>query len=198
MVIPINKGTMYRETLRAADVARELARGPMRGREFEACVFERCDLSGADLGGALFSDCMFLECRMTLTVLTDAVLRGVEFRGCVLGGIDFGAAAEFGFEIVCRDSRLDNCSFVRRAMRGARFGGGELRECYFAECDLGGALFDGCGMEGTSFERCDLSGADLRTASGWAIDPVDNRVRGARFASHNLAGLVASFGVKVE
>ncbi|MDR2882567.1 MAG: pentapeptide repeat-containing protein [Alistipes sp.] len=140
----------------------------------------------------------FDACRMTLTVVTDAVLRRVVFKKSDLRGIDFETVAEFGFGIACEDSRLDNCSFVHRKMKETPFRGGELRECYFAGCDLSGAIFDGCLMSGTTFEQCNLSGIDLRTAIGYIIDPLGNRVVGARFSEYNLAGLVGSLGVVVK
>jgi len=176
----------------------DYARQSLRGREFDACTFSECDFSYADLGGCVFSDCVFESCRMTLTVVTDTVLRRVAFKKSDLRGIDFEAASEFGFGITCEDSRLDNCSFVRRKMKDTPFRGGELHECYFAECDLSGAVFDRCRMANTTFERCNLSDADLRTAIGYAVSPVDNRVAGAKFSEYNLAGLVGSFGVVVE
>jgi uncharacterized protein YjbI with pentapeptide repeats len=172
------------------------ARQSLRGREFDTCTFSGCDFSYADLTGCVFSDCTFEGCRMTLTVVTDTVLRRVAFKKSDLRGIDFESASEFG--IACEDSRLDNCSFVRRKMKETLFRGGELRECYFAGCDLSGAVFDGCMMTGTTFEQCDLSGADLRTAIGYVIDPLGNRIAKARFSEQNLAGLVASLGVVVE
>jgi uncharacterized protein YjbI with pentapeptide repeats len=133
-----------------------------------------------------------------LTAVTDTVLRRVEFKKSDLRGMNFEAAAEFGFGIACENSRLDNCSFVRRKMKDTPFRGGELRECYFAGCDLSGAVFDGCDMTGTTFEECNLSGADLRTAIGYVINPLDNRVARARFSEQNLAGLVGPLGVVVE
>ncbi len=183
-----------KETFRGEDYSKQ----SLRGLEFDACAFVGCDFSYADLTGCIFSDCVFDGCRMTLTILTDTVLRRVVFKKSDLRGMDFEAAAEFGFGITCEESRLDNCSFVRRKMKGTTFGGGELHECYFAECDLSGAVFDGCVMAGTTFERCDLSGADLRTAIGYVIDPLGNRIAKARFSEHNLAGLVGPLGVVVE
>ncbi len=186
--------THVNETFEKQDFKRQ----SLRGGEFDACTFAGCDFSYADLTGCVFSDCTFEDCRMTLTVVTDAVLRRVTFKKSDLRGIDFEAVSEFGFAIVCESSRLDNCSFVRRKMKDTPFRGGELHECYFAGCDLSGAIFDGCLMNGTTFEQCDLTRADLRTAVGYVIDPIDNRVTKARFSEHNLAGLVCSLDVIVE
>jgi uncharacterized protein YjbI with pentapeptide repeats len=58
---------------------------------------------------------------------------------------------------------------------------------------LCGHEFDNC-----TFAECNLSGADLRTAIGYAVNPIDNRVVRARFSELNLAGLVGAFGVVVE
>lgn len=186
--------TYLNETFHGQDYMRQL----LHGREFDTCTFAGCDFSYADLTGCVFSDCTFDGCRMMLTVMTDAVLRRVLFKNSDLRGIDFEAVAEFGFGIACESSRLDNCSFVRRKMKDTPFHGGELRECYFAGCDLSGTVFDGCLMTGTTFEHCDLSGVDLRTAIGYVVNPLDNRVAKARFSEHNLTGLVCSLDVIVE
>ncbi len=182
------------ETFHGQDYARQ----SLRGREFDGCTFSGCNFSYADLGGCIFSDCTFEGCRMTLTVVTDTVLRRVTVKKSDLRGGDFEAASEFGFEISCEESRLDKCAFVRRKMKDTPFRGGELRECYFAGCDLPGAVFDGCVMTGSTFEQCNLSGADLRTAIGYVIDPLNNRIAKARFSEYNLTGLVSSLGVIVE
>jgi uncharacterized protein YjbI with pentapeptide repeats len=176
----------------------EYSRQSFDGGEFDTCTFVGCDFSYTDLGSCIFSECVFDDCRMLLTTIVDTVLRRVEFRDSDLRGIDFEPAAEFGFEIASKGSRFDNCSFVRRKMKNTLFRGGELRECYFAECDLSGTSFDECVMAGTTFERCDLSGADLRTAIGYVVNPLDNRVARARFSEQNLAGLVSELGVVVE
>ena len=179
-------------------LGQDYTRQSLRGREFDDCTFSGCDFSYADLGGCIFSDCVFEGCRMTLTVVTDTMLRRVAFKKSDLRGIDFESAAEFGFEITCEESRLDNCAFVRRKMKDTQFLAGELRECYFAGCDLSGATFDGCVMTGSTFEQCDLSGADLRTAIGYVVDPLNNRIAKARFSEYNLTGLVSPLGVIVE
>jgi uncharacterized protein YjbI with pentapeptide repeats len=186
--------THTNELFRGQDYTRQ----SLCGHEFDNCTFVECDFSYADLSGCVFSDCVLDGCRMMLTKVTDTVLRRVVFKNSNLCGMDFEAAAEFGFEIAADSSRLDNCSFVRRKMKGTTFRGGELRECYFAGCDLSEAEFDDCLMAGTTFEQCNLSGADLRTAIGYAVNPIDNRVVRARFSEHNLAGLVGSLGVVVE
>ena len=48
------------------------------------------------------------------------------------------------------------------------------------------------------FDRTDLREADFRGATGWVIDPVENRLRGARFDRSDLAGLVQSLGIQLD
>jgi len=48
------------------------------------------------------------------------------------------------------------------------------------------------------FSRNNLSGVDFRTASNFAIDPEDNKMKGAKFSSENLEGLLKKYGIIVE
>ena len=93
-------------------------------------------------------------------------------------------------------------------MQDARFGGVKLGRCQFVDCDLRRADFtgadlrevalDGCELTEAVFEATDLRGADLREAAGYTIDPVRNRVRGARFSLPDALGLLRQFGVRIE
>ena len=66
------------------------------------------------------------------------------------------------------------------------------------EADLTGAVFDDTDLSRATFARTNLTEADFRTAYGFIIDPMTAKLRGARFSSSSLAGLVLGFGVEID
>lgn len=52
-------------------------------------------------------------------------------------------------------------------------------------------------MEGSRFGGTNLELADFRSAWGFAFDPDENRMKGAKFSKEGLAGLLAKYAIKV-
>ncbi|MCY1548167.1 hypothetical protein D9M68_842610 [compost metagenome] len=66
------------------------------------------------------------------------------------------------------------------------------------ECDLTEALFDRCDLQNAIFDNTLLEKADLRTASGFSIDPERNKLKKAKFAQSGLAGLLYKYQIQVD
>ena len=71
-------------------------------------------------------------------------------------------------------------------------------EVDFTASDLSAALFDNCDLQGATFEGTNLEKADFRTAYNYTIDPVQNRLRKARFSQSGIAGLLRNFDIEIE
>ena len=50
----------------------------------------------------------------------------------------------------------------------------------------------------TTFSRCDLQRADFRMAEAYAINPADNRMKGARFSFPDVVALLEGTGIQIE
>ena len=85
----------------------------------------------------------------------------------------------------------------------ARLGSIRIEECRaleaeFMEADLTGSVFHDTDLARATFARTNLSNADFRTTYGFIIDPTTENLRGARFSSASLAGLVLGFGIEID
>jgi uncharacterized protein YjbI with pentapeptide repeats len=166
--------------------------------EFLDCTFQGLDLSGKDLSNRLFEECTFVDCNLSLARVTLAAFRTVTFRNCKMLGIAFQNASPVALSVTFEDCMLDNCSFFKMKLRKTDFVRCRLVQADFTETDLTEAVFEQCDLSSALFDNTVLEKADLRTAGGYVIDPVKNRVDGLRVTWPEAAGLLAGFGVAVS
>lgn len=169
------------------------------GREFEGCTFVDCDVGEGSLVGTSLLDCAFERCDLRMVDVTDAHVRGVMFDACGLQGVDFGTLADDPLGV---EMRFDGCDLAY-----ASFVDLDLRRCDFEDANLVGAIFERCDLRGVRlaaklrdarFTKTDLREADLRGASGYRLDPHDNRLTGMRVSLPEALALFADFGVRLE
>jgi uncharacterized protein YjbI with pentapeptide repeats len=170
---------------------------PFPKGEYEGCTFSTCNLADANLAGCKFIDCTFTDSNLSLANLTNTALRGVAFVGCKLTGLRFDPCNAFGLALRFERCTLDLTSFYALKLRGTAFRGCTLREADFTETDLTSVDFTDCDLTGALFDRTVLEKADFRTAHGYTLDPEHNRIRGAKFTSAGLAGLLGRYGIEV-
>jgi fluoroquinolone resistance protein len=53
-------------------------------------------------------------------------------------------------------------------------------------------------MAGAIFENTILEKADFRTAYNYTIDPVQNRIKKAKFSVTGIAGLLSRYDIAIE
>lgn len=166
--------------------------------DYDSCHFSYCNFSGLDLAGFSFSDCTFEHCDLSNITLRQTGLKEVQFLHCKMVGVDFSACEPFLLQMAFTDTRLDLCSFFKLKLPKTRFVRCSLQEADFAEAELVNAVFDECIMTAAVFDHTNLQSADLRTAVGYQIHPLNNNIRKARFSVAGLAGLLAGFDIKIE
>ena len=71
-------------------------------------------------------------------------------------------------------------------------------EADFSGTDLERADFSGSDLRRAAFGGAKLREADLRSATGYAIDPRETDVTGASFSFPDAAGLLEVFGVVLD
>lgn len=151
------------------------------------CVFDRCRFIGADL---------------SLSKWTNCTIRDTLFQDCRLTGADFSVASWTAYTATS-PNRFERCDLSYANFARSRLGAIRITECRaleaeFMESDLAGAVFHETDLARAGFARTNLSDTDFRTAFGFVIDPMTAKLRGARFSSHSLAGLVIGFGIEIE
>ncbi len=167
-------------------------------REFINCEFANCIFTKANLSNNNFIDCNFKSCNFSLTILQDSGIRNCEFFGCKLLGLDFSKCKRFLFSVNFQDCQLDYSSFLQMKMRKTNFINCSIKEVNFCETDLSMAIFKNCDLANTSFVRTNLEKADFRVAFNYLIDPELNKIKGAKFSTEGLSGLLVKYNIEVE
>jgi len=93
---------------------------------------------------------------------------------------------------------MDDSSFYQMNLKKINFNGCKLERVDFTEADASGLSFFDCVLNDAVFDHTNLEKADFRTAIGIRIDPISNKVNGARFTKETAIGLLDRFGIIVE
>ncbi|GAA4402198.1 pentapeptide repeat-containing protein [Fodinibacter luteus] len=173
----------------------------LEGVELEGCRFERSVLEGAVLRGCTFTDCVFVGCNLNRVDVLGSRFVDCRFVECTALAVTWSRAAEAALSSRPWDfekCRLDLASFQNAVLTGSRFDGCSLREADLSGADARDVDFGDCELGGAVFAGTDLRGASLLGATGYVLDPTDNRVRGLRVDAFGAAGLLVALGVVVE
>lgn len=168
-----------------------------RGK-YDNCVFLNCDFSNADLGYMVFVECQFDRCNLTMAKIIDTAFRVVEFTDCKLLGLAFDSCSNFLLALSFMRCELNLASFQGLKLKGTHWRESSLKEVDFTNADVTNALFDQCDLERTIFDGTKMEGADFRKAYNYNIDPDINRVKGAKFSSTGLSGLLEKYRLHIE
>ncbi|HNX90243.1 MAG TPA: pentapeptide repeat-containing protein [Candidatus Omnitrophota bacterium] len=167
-------------------------------KEFQGCRFENCDFAGCDFSGTAFIDSVFKACNLANIKMDKCGFRGVIFEESKLVGICFTDINPFLLSWEFRNSRIELCNFNGLKMRKSKFSGSTVRETDFVNVDLGESDFSGADLKGTRFHNAVLEKANLKKAENYYIDPMSNKLKGAKFSYPGVLSLLSSLGIKVE
>jgi fluoroquinolone resistance protein len=162
------------------------------------CTFSGCSFTRTDLTNTTFTDCSFTNCEFILCKIDGTTIDSVHFKSCRLTGINFTEASEYGFSPDFTDSLLDNCVFYDNSLTRDFFINTTLRNTDFTNCRLKNVDFSGTRFQTCAILGCNLEGSDFRSASGYAIDPSANKLKGARFSLPEAASFLKYIGVNVS
>lgn len=165
---------------------------------FSHCTFTNARFDRVDFTATEFSDCLFDHCELTLPNLTNADLKTVRFKDCKLVGADFRKGDSRFLALAFENSLVDTCNFSGLKLKATPFLRCVLRETRFVGSVLSEAVFDGSDLEGTLFHECQLENASFSQARNYAIDPLTNKLKGARFSLPEAVSLLMGLGIKLS
>ncbi|MFZ4523550.1 MAG: pentapeptide repeat-containing protein [Bacteroidales bacterium] len=166
--------------------------------EFDSCIFVNCNFTKTDLSNIDFLDCKFQDCIFSMVKLNNTGLKSASFAGCKLMGIDFTKCKDFLLSFRFDRCSLDYSNFYKKKIRSTVFNECSIREVEFSEADLTSSSFLLCDLTRTVFQHTVLEKADFRSARNFSIDLETNRVKGAKFSSAGVIGLLDKYQVIVE
>jgi fluoroquinolone resistance protein len=171
---------------------------PLQKGEYEACTFTNCNFLNSNLSEIIFSDCTFEHCDLSNAKVVGTAFREVKFRHCKLMGLHFDDCNTFSIEFDFEHCVLDFASFFKLKLKNTAFKDCKLEQVDFVETDLTGAVFKNCDLRLAVFDNSNLEGADFRTAFNFSIDPEKNRLKKAKFSTHNIVGLLEKYKIVVS
>lgn len=171
---------------------------PLLKGEYENYIFKTCDLSEQNLSDFKFIDCDFFDCNLSLAKLDRTSFREVNFKDCKMIGLQFERCQPFGLAFNFENCQLNHSSFFQLGIRKTKFKNCQLREVDFGEADLLSASFNESDLSQALFQNTNLEKADFREAINYSIDPENNRLKGARFSSSGIAGLLDKYQIRIE
>ena len=171
---------------------------PLEKGDYELCVFLSCNFSNADLSHVRFVECEFHDCNLSNMNLHQTAFQEVLFNGCKMLGLHFEKCSNFAFSIKVDNCQLNLSTFYQQKLAKTKFIQSKLQDVDFSECDLSASVFDDCDLLNATFLNNDLKNADFRTALNFAIDPENNRLKGAKFSLQTVGGLLSKYNITIE
>ncbi|NMH29440.1 pentapeptide repeat-containing protein [Flavobacterium silvaticum] len=164
----------------------------------DQCVLRNCDFATLDLTGSEFENCEFISCNFS-----NAKCRGTAFRDCSFSeskllGFRFDLCDAFGLQVSFDSCQLDHASFYKCRLPKTKFLNSRLIQTDLSEADFFGSDFSGSDMNQAVFDRTNLEQCDFRSASGYTIDPTNNKLKKAKFSQSGIAGLLSQFQISIE
>lgn len=166
--------------------------------EFEDCEFLGCTLENMDLGRSRFEECVFKDCQLKMCNLPDTSFQNVTFDESKLVGMLFEHCSAMLLSMTFTNCQLSLPSFRGLDLKESSFKDSKLEEADFTGADLSAVVFDSCRLDRSIFERSNLEGTDFRTAEGFSLDPERNQMKGAKFTTRGLSGLLEKHGLDIE
>lgn len=171
---------------------------PSQPGDYEDCIFSACDFSNSDLSDFVFIECTFQNCNLSLTKLVNTSFRETSFINSKLLGLRFDDCNKLIISFDFDRCHIELASFNQLKISRTRFKNSLIAEVDFTGTDLSHALFADCDLQRTVFHDTNLEGADLRTSFNYSIDPMNNRIKKARFSLMGIAGLLDRFDIEID
>lgn len=181
-----------------ADGPEPLPSGPWTNHHFENCHFEGLTFGEMDWRNTRFENCTFERCNLVGVRWTGARLHGVDFKECTVDRLRWSTLSPQFLNLSLHECQATGGDWSDLDLKGCKLIDSNLSACDFSGADARNVDWSGSKLTEVIFHRSDLREGDFRTAIEWNIDPQENRVRDARFASNNLEGLVGRMGIRLD
>ena len=170
--------------------------------DFTDCEFVDCTFENVQVVSCSFLDCIFTNCRFINVSGQRSIMRSSQFSACYLATVNWNhwsSGSNFYDPFTSfKKCHLKYNQFTEMNLNKFDFSGCEIVDSLFGDCKLASSSFKGCKLEKTEFFRCDLSKTDFRDATGYRIDILTTKLKGARFSFPEVVNLLSSLGIKIE
>jgi uncharacterized protein YjbI with pentapeptide repeats len=170
----------------------------LQGNKYEACTFKHCNFTDAHLSGKTFMDCRFEDCDFSLAKIKDTAFKSVQFVHCKLVGLKFADCNDFLISFNFEHCNLDYATFRELKIPKTIFVQCALQQADFSHTNLNSSVFEQCNLANTIFDGTVLEKVDFSSSFNYVIDPSNNKLSQARFASTGLKGLLHNYDIIID
>ncbi len=169
--------------------------------EFEECLFEDCDFSRAKFKQCKFINCDFVRCNLSLIDLSGSKFFGATFQESKLVGVDWTKATwpvyHLDFELKFQRCILNDSSFFGLTLNELIADACKLHEVDFREGDFRKSTLSGCDFTHSLFMNTNLENVDFSESTDFAINVLENKVKGAKFSRYEASSLLELLGIEL-
>lgn len=170
--------------------------------KFIDCTFIECLLDNCNFINCAFTDCKFIKCRIINPKTDYSKIKYAEFIECSLTGIDWSDLKSNNLLSepisIIKNCRLKYNTFTGIVFKKFDFSNSEIISCMFADCELKENNFKNCKLTDTEFFKCNISKSDFRGATGYNIDIMTNRMKGAKFSYPEVLSLLNILEINID
>lgn len=170
---------------------------PLTDGEFEDCTFDKISLSGQRLSRCRFFDCELVECDLSLARVTDCAFVRSKFTRCRLTGVNWSDVEKLE-RVSFQGSQLNDTTFIGAKLEVCDFSNVIARRASFRDLSLKACIFRDADLEEAEFVNTDLRQADFRGATGYLINPRENKLEKAKFSLPDAVRLLHGLGITLE
>jgi fluoroquinolone resistance protein len=170
----------------------------LKHKVYSHCAFENSDCTKVNWTSSKFLECTMHKCNLSLSIVDGCRLQGLVFRDCKLVGVNFGKCDPLFLSVQFHHCLIDTCNFSDLHLKGTAFVQCMIRETHFSNANLSEANFSGSDLRGSTFHNSNLSKANFIGAINYAINPLTNALKNARFSQPEVLALLQHLGIVIE
>lgn len=176
----------------------DYSQATLREQEYEHCTFRNCTFAKTQFYDSHFLDTEFIDCDLSNAHLGQSLFQQVVFTNCKMLGLPFEECNTINFSVIFNHCQLNHASFYQMPLNRCRFNECQLQGADFTEATLKDTNLHHCDLRDARFDHTNLEKADLSHSFNYAIDPVNNRVKGTRFSFPEVLGLLHAFDIIID
>jgi len=168
---------------------------------FEHCTFSHCSFSETRFEFCTFRECVFTDCDLRLVHVKGSSFSNVQFLKSEVGYVDWteGVRAKEGLlhALHFSECNLSYCTFISLTVKKFSAIKCIAHDVDFSDADLTKAIFTGTDFAESRFVNTNLTEADFTSAINYAISPLVNKLKKAKFSLPQALSLLAALDIAI-
>lgn len=170
----------------------------LRNKEFSNCTFKKCNFTESKFSGSIFIDCTFSSCDLSNIKVDDSSFQDIVFENCKLIWIIFSSINALLVSWKFKKCIVELCNFNWLEMKNTLFLDCIICESDFINSNLFESDFRDSDLYLSKFFNTNLEKANFVWARNYYINPIQNKIKKAKFSNPDVLNLLVEFEIDIE